>query len=249
MRTVAIIQARMASTRLPGKVIAEAAGKPLLTHMIERLKRCETLDGIVVAIPTRDYYYELRNVVHDAGAWTFCGPEEDVLTRVLLAARGYQADLIVELTGDCPLIDPEVVDTVVARSRAYDFIANTREVRDALYPELAALPRGMDVRVFPTEVLARVSKMTLDPTDREHVSLYIWEHPETFSCRYVAPPAELVDDVRLTVDTPKDLALTRAIFEAFAPRNDFDLQDVLRLLADRPELREINRHVEQKTVR
>lgn len=264
MRTAAIIQARMSSTRLPGKVLAEAAGKPLLQHMIERLKRCKLLDDIVVATtlnPADDPIAAL--------AWSLCrcyrGREEDVLHRVLQTARVYGAELIVELTGDCPLIDPQIVDRVIARFHAPAPIVDDGTLLRWTKPMQARIqddcdycsnilertyPRGMDVQVFPASVLRETAGLTNDPADREHVSLYIYEHPERYRLRNVAATYELTDpDLRLTVDTPEDLALVSAIFETFAPRNDFSLGEILALLRERPELREINVHVEQKEVR
>ncbi len=254
MRTVAIIQARMASTRLPGKILAEVCGKPLLQHMLDRLYRCETLDDVCVATPTNDA--RLAEVALYCGAKVWGGPEEDVLSRVLGAARHWEADAIVELTADCPLIDPAIVDDAVRIFKALkaprfgrvpDLLSTSR---DSFSLPAAAYPRGMDVRVFLTETLAEVDRLTQDPGDREHVSLYIWEHPEYFRCYNHGAPRELQDDVRLTVDYPEDLELVRTIFEEFLPHKpDFGLADILELLAYRPELRQINAHVEQKAIR
>jgi spore coat polysaccharide biosynthesis protein SpsF len=175
---------------------------------------------------------------------TFRGSEDDVLARVLGAARAYEADLIVETTGDCPLIEPALVDKVVADYRigGADFVTNVMPY---------TTPRGTDVRVFSTAALARVDELTDDPADREHVSLYFMERPDEYQLRNVvtALPAHAAD-LRLTVDTPDDLELIRRIFEELYPVNaEFTLSDVLDLLGRRPELIDINRHVEQKKVR
>lgn len=246
----------MGSTRLPGKVLADVVGKPLLFRMIERLKRCETLDDVVVAYPTGDDD-ALHDVVRAAGARPFCGPEEDVLARVLLAARGWDADVIVELTGDCPLIDPVLVNLTVERYLymrkvlRMDMLSTTRDsLKDPAQPYL---PRGMDIRVFPRDVLEDLDKLTVgDPVSREHVSLYAWEHPRRFWVVNLPVEEEdgLCSDVRLTVDTPEDLELVREIFETLYPMNPgFGLREILALLAFRPELRKINRLVKQKEVR
>lgn len=252
MRTVAIIQARMGSSRLPGKVLAEAAGKPLLQHMIERLMICETLDDIVVAMPKTRESQPIASLVADIiledgyeskVGWVG-GDELDVLSRVLGAARTTQAELIVELTGDCPLIDPWIVDRVVHafhEEPEVDFCANNIEY---------TYPRGMDVRVFPTSVLERVDKLTQDPADREHVSLYIWEHPDEFRLRNVEAWRPHRSDARLTVDTPEDLAVVRAIFEGLYPVNPkFRLGAILNYLYARPKLLALNAHIQQKAVR
>ena len=259
MRTVAIIQARMGSTRLPGKVLAEVAGKPLLQHMIERLKWCESLDQIVVATPESASNIPIQALCHNLGIRWWAGSEEDVLGRVLEAANLYDAELIVELTADCPLIDPIIVERAVSEyltSLAYeakwperhvDFVSTSR---DSFPDPSVAYPRGMDVRVFPRAALEEIAKLTDDPADREHVSLYFWTHRYRYSCQNLEAPAHLRDDVRLTVDTPEDLELVRTIFEELYPAvHDFGLGHVLKLLQAAPELREINRHIEQKAAR
>jgi spore coat polysaccharide biosynthesis protein SpsF len=221
--------------------------------MLERLRRCEKLDGIVVACPNTEGNWPIVEVAQNTGAGVFLGSEKDVLSRVLGAAETFGVDLIVELTADCPLIDPQIVDNVVNQFLGdgnQDFVANTIEVHDALgYRGEPTYPRGMDVRVFPTGALKWVDGWTQDPADREHVSLFFWENPERLILQWVPAPPELADDVRLTVDTPEDLALVRAVFDYFAPRNDFALAEILALLNERPALRELNAYVLQKTVR
>lgn len=256
-RVVAIIQARMGSTRLPGKVLAEAAGKPLIVHMLNRLDQCKSLDEVVVATPNA--YGPINEALERYGIHTgqywWKGDEDDVLSRVLEAARTYKADVVVELTADCPLVDPRIVDEAVERFlMAQDTkppLALVSTSRPSFHPrnQRYAFPPGMDVRIFSTRTLEQVDRLTQDPVDREHVSLYIWEHQRKFWCHdYLAPP-ELQDDIRLTVDTPEDLELVRKIFEHFAPRNDFSLEEVLKFVRFRPELRFINAEVEQKAVR
>ncbi|OAI39080.1 spore coat biosynthesis protein F [Actinobacteria bacterium SCGC AG-212-D09] len=233
----------MTSTRLPGKVLEPAAGRPLLEHMIERLRRCAALDGIVVATTTNPSDDPIETLARRLGVGCFRGSEDDVLGRVLGAARAHGAELIVELTGDCPLIDPAIVIEAVARygDGAVDYCSNTLE---------RTFPRGMDVEVFPVAVLAEVDRLTDDPIDREHVSLYIYEHPERFRLRSVRADPPRGADVRLTVDTPEDLELVRAVFDALYPLDPaFGLTDMLDLLDARPELGELNRAIQQKSVR
>lgn len=272
MRTVAIIQARMGGERLPGKVLKKAAGKPLLQHMIERLMRCETLDDIVVAMPKTRESQPIAQLIaiieedeelpargYESKVGWVGGDELDVLGRVLGTAQTMQADVIVELTADCPLIDPEIVDEAVRRFHAgqgdgvtsllkLDFVSTSRP---SLNPRNVrhAYPPGMDVRVFPTSVLEEVDRVTQDPADREHVSLYIWEHQRRYWCHDYLAPEELQDDVRLTVDTLEDLDLVRRIFDHFTPSNDFSLADILRVLGEHPTWRRINESVEQRAVR
>jgi spore coat polysaccharide biosynthesis protein SpsF len=244
MKTAAIIEARMASTRLPGKVLLPVLGRPLLDHLIERLMRAGTLDQIIVATTTNATDDPVEALARDLGCGCFRGSEEDVLDRVLSAAHRFGVDLIAEITGDCPLMDPAIVDTLVEtfRLNRYDYVSN---VIGRTYP------RGMDAQVFPTAVLDEVARLTDDPVDHEHVSLYIYNHPERFSLHNVQSGLpERFHDLRLTVDTPEDFQLIRTIFEELYPgKPDFSLRDILDLFDRRPELAEINRHVQQKKVR
>lgn len=241
--TVCTIEARMSSTRLPGKVLKPVAGRPLLAHMIARLERCPALDGIVVATTTDPRDDAIERLTRELSIGCFRGSEQDVLGRVLGAARESGAEVIVETTGDCPLIDPDIVGRVIGcfREAPVDYCSNTLE---------QTYPRGMDVQVFPTHVLAEVDHLTDDPVDREHVSLFIYEHPERYRLRNVRALPVRGADLRLTVDTPEDLALVRAVFDALYPSDRaFGLSDILDLLEAHPELRELNRDVQQKSVR
>jgi spore coat polysaccharide biosynthesis protein SpsF len=244
MRFVCIIEARLRSTRLPGKVLLPVVGKPMLQLMIERLRRARTIDEIVVATtdqPADDPIIELCSSLSVA---VFRGSENDVLARVLGAAQAFRADVIVETTGDCPLLDPAVVDMVVSDFRigGADFVSNTLTY---------TTPRGTDVRVFTTDALDEINCTSYDQADHEHVSLHFWEHPERYRLRNVRTelPAE-VANLRLTVDTVEDFELVRKIYEELYPNSpDFTLADVLDLLRRRPELAAINQHVQQKAVR
>jgi spore coat polysaccharide biosynthesis protein SpsF len=242
-RVVCTIQARMTSTRLPGKVLMPVLGKPLLELMIERLRRARHVDEIVIATTEDASSDPIEELADRLGVGCFRGSEDDVLARVLGAAHAFDADLIVETTGDCPLIDPAVVDRVIDGFRAggVDYCSNilTR-----------SYPRGLDVQVFPTSVLEEVDRRTDDPADREHVSLYIYEKPGRFRLRNVESGHPESAELRLTVDTPEDYELIRAIFEALYESDPaFGLEEMLALLEARPELREINRDIEQKPAR
>jgi spore coat polysaccharide biosynthesis protein SpsF len=244
MKVVATIEARMRSSRLPGKVLRRVLGKPMLELLIERLRRARRIDQIVVATtdnPADDLIEELARRL-DVGC--FRGSEEDVLDRVLRAARSVAAEVIVEITGDCPLIDPEVVDRLVEvyLTHNYDYVAN---VLRRTYPD------GLDTQVFATAVLAEVASRTQDPADREHVSLHIYEHPERYKLHNVESNLpEKYWHLRLTLDTPQDFELIAAIYNELYPRNPaFTLDDVLRLLDRRPELLALNAEIRDKPVR
>ena len=240
-RIVATIEARMTSSRFPGKVLMEACGKPMLQHMIERLQRVPSLDGIVVATTGNDADVPIVNLAQRMGVGFFQGSEYDVLLRVLHSARAYDIDVIVEMTGDCPLIDPVLVEDCIQGYQAagVDYVSNVLE---------RTYPRGMDTQVFATEVLADVADRTDDPKDHEHVSIFIYSHPEIYSLKNMPGPPELTNPgLGLTLDTPEDLELIRRIFEILYPDNpNFTLADILAVLKDNPALLELNAHVRRK---
>jgi spore coat polysaccharide biosynthesis protein SpsF len=244
MHIVCFIEARMRSTRLPGKVLMPLLGRPMLERMIERLRRARTLDGIVVATTDGDADQPIADLAQRLGVGCFRGSEDDVLARVLGAARAHGADVIVETTGDCPLHEPALIDKVVADFRlgGADFVSN-------ILPY--STPRGTDCRVFTTDALDEIDRTSDDPSDHEHVSLHFWEHPEKYRLRNVATqlPPEAAE-LRLTVDTPEDFELVRRVYEALYPSNPaFTLWDVLELMRREPELARINQDVRQKPVR
>jgi len=234
----------MTSTRLPGKVMHPILGKPMLELLVERLKRARTLDQIVVATTTNRADDVIEELACQLGVSVFRGSEEDVLDRVLRAARSVNADVIVEITGDCPLIEPAVVNRLVGIYQAnhYDYISNTLQ---------RTFPRGLDTQVFSAAVLAQVAELTQAPADREHVSLYIYEHPERFSLHNVQSGLpEKYWDLRLTVDTLEDFSLIREIYQELYPVNPaFSLKDIMDLSDRMPQLFETNRGVQQKPVR
>jgi spore coat polysaccharide biosynthesis protein SpsF len=244
MKIVCFIEARFRSTRLPGKVLKPILGKPMLELMIERLKRARTIDGIVVATTDQAADDGIAELAQRLNVGVFRGSEDDVLGRVLGAARAFQADVIVETTGDCPLHDPAIIDMVVSDFRigGADFVSNVLKY---------TTPRGTDVRVFTTAALDEINRSSADPADHEHVSLHFWEHPEKYTLRdvLIGLPPETAQ-LRLTVDTPEDFELVRQVYEALYPaRPEFTLTDVLNLLARHPELAAINQTIQQKPVR
>jgi spore coat polysaccharide biosynthesis protein SpsF len=243
-KIVCIVEARFASTRLPGKVLLPVLGKPMLALMVERLKRARTIDEIVIATTDKPPDDSVALFGKNMGAHIFRGSEDDVLDRVVKAAESRNADIIVEVTGDCPLIDPGIIDKVVG-----DFLMGGADFVSNILPHTT--PRGTDVRVFRCSDLAEINRRSSDAADHEHVSLHFWEHPERYRCRNVETDLpEAAAHLRLTVDTEEDLELVRAIYtELYPVDRAFTLADVLQLLDRRPELVELNRHVEQKAVR
>jgi len=224
-RVVALVQARMASSRLPGKVLAEVAGRPMILHVLDRVSRANTLHEVVLATsdgPTDD---QLAQVVTKAGFSVFRGSEDDVLGRFCAAAAEYKADVIIRITGDCPMADPSLIDRVVRRFLAGD-VEYVSNVAPPTYPD------GLDVEVFSTAALLQAGADATETSEREHVTPYIRAH---FTSRNVTHDRDL-SDMRLTVDEPADLAVTRRVFQHFGPRTDFTWTEVLGLFEDRPDL-------------
>ena len=240
-KIVATIEVRMASSRLPGKVMLPLAGKPSTARLIERLRRARYLDEIVVATTENTADDGLAALALQLGVKVFRGSEADVLGRVLGAARSVAGDIIVEVTGDCPLLDHALVDPGLE-----EFFARDVDYAGNIVP--VTFPIGFDVQVFPTAVLARVDALTQDPLDRVHVSYYIYTHPETFRIYNWAAAGEYHwPDLRVTLDERADYELLNIIFKCLLPINeDFTALDVIRFLRDNPQLLAINQHVRQK---
>ena len=244
MRIVSTIEARIGSTRLPEKTRKEIVGKPMLELLIERLKRARKIDEIVVATTTEPEDKVITELAERVGVKWFRGSSEDVLDRVLQAAKAYKADIIVEMTGDNPLLDPELVDEAISLylKGNYDYVSNA--IKET-YPD------GLNVQVFSVKVLDEVARITNDPADRENVSLYIYEHPEKYWLYNMgAPPEYHHPEYRWTVDTEEDFRFVKAIYEnLYYKKPDFSLADIMQLLKEKPELLKINTHIKQKPVR
>lgn len=240
-KVVATIEARMTSTRLPGKVLLEIGGKPALAYMINRIKRSRLVDDIVVATTVNDSDDPIIDLCNKLGCKYFRGSEEDVLLRVLEAAKSVNADIIVELTGDCPFIDPDIIDKVIELyfSGDYDYASNIVE---------RSFPDGFDTQVFSVQSLEKVSRLTDDPIDRVHVSCYFYNHPQKFKlANLIADQDSTWPDLRLTIDEPADYQLLKLINEKLQDRKGmFSVNEVISLLKQEPELVELNKHVRAK---
>ncbi len=243
-KIVATIEARFASSRLPGKTLIVICGKPTLELIIERIKRSKFIDEIVVATTVNPDCDAIEELANRLGVGCFRGSEEDVLDRVLQAAKAYNADIIVELTGDETLIDPVIVDQLIDYhlKNDFDYVSNVLNRR---------YPRGLDTQVFAVSVLDEVSRLTNEPADRENVSLYIYEHPERYKLGSIEAPEKFNHpDWRWTLDTKEDLEFLKAVYEAlYSVKKDFDSYDVFELIKKDPHLLKINERVKQKAVR
>jgi spore coat polysaccharide biosynthesis protein SpsF len=217
-RVVAIVQARMGSSRLPGKSLAPAAGRPLLATMLDRVAAAGALDALWVATTDAPRDDPIAELARASGAGVFRGSEHDVLCRYAGAAAAARADVVVRLTSDCPLLDPAVVDRVVAALDGHDLATNAP-------PAGRTYPDGMDVEVLTRAALERADREATDPADREHVTRYL--HHGGFDVQVVDLDRDL-GDVRITVDTAEDLELVRGLLETLPA--GFSLDDVLRAL-------------------
>jgi spore coat polysaccharide biosynthesis protein SpsF len=242
MKVVAVIQARMGSTRLPGKVLLDLAGDVVLARCVNRTCRAQTLDEAMVATTVQSADDAIVRLCAERGWSCFRGSEEDLLDRYYQAAVAYQADVVVRITSDCPLIEPEVIDRVVQefleRQPEVDYACNVLPQR--------TFPRGLDTEVMRFDALERAWREDLNPAWREHVTPYIQHNPGLF---YIHSVVNEVDYsyMRWTVDTPEDLAFVRRIYDHFE-HNLFSWREVLAALEQHPEWLEINRHVQQKVI-
>jgi spore coat polysaccharide biosynthesis protein SpsF len=218
--------------------MSELAGRPSLAHIVDRLRRVPALDGVVIATTDREEDEPIRDCAAAASVACFSGSSEDVLGRTLAAARSVEARTIVQVTGDCPLIDPGIVGRVIEAYRVEqpDYAAN-------VIGERLTFPAGLSVEVFATDLLARVEELTTDARDREHASIFIYEHPERYRLLEVeATGDERRPDLWLTLDLAEDLRGIRAIYDALYPSNpEFGYRDILDLLDDNPEIAALNR--------
>lgn len=237
----ATIEARMTSSRLPGKVLLDLEGKPALQQIVERLRRSRYIDEVVVATTVNSQDDAIITMCNAIGCRYYRGSEDDVLLRVLETAQSVEAGIIIEITGDCPVVDWRHVDEAIElffRSKV-DYVSN---IGSRPYPV------GFEVQVFPVAVLERVNQLTSDPVDHEHVSLYIYTHPEIFSLAYLEASDDLYHpEIEITLDTPADYELIRKVYAELYPVNpDFSAREVLDLLLNKPELLEITREVKRK---
>lgn len=241
MKTVIIVQARMTSTRLPGKVLKQVLGKTLLEYLMERLRRVTLADATVIATTTNDSDLPIVRLCQRLNVPVTRGSEHDVLARYFEAAKLHNADVIVRVTSDCPLIDPQVIDAVIRfyldHRSEYDYVSNSLT---------QSFPYGMAAEVFSFDVLAQASREAVAEPEREHVSPFIYTRPERYRIGQVVQ-SENHSHHRWTVDTPEDFDLVRCITEALYPtKPEFDTQDILALLKRHPDWVEINVHVQQK---
>ena len=237
---VAIVEARMSSSRLPGKVLLHALEHPMLYLLVQRLKLVKSINEIVIATTTSPADQPLVDFCLKHDIRFYRGSEEDVLDRVLSAAIANNADIIVEITGDCPLIDPDLVQQAISifQANEVDYLANCH---------IRSYPDGMDIQVFTVRCLQESSKQTHDKLDREHVTLHIRNNPLKFrQLHLIAPPSLYWPELGLTLDEKQDYELIKIIFEHFRGCINFSCFQILDFLKNFPHLLELNKSVTRK---
>lgn len=230
---LAILQARLSSTRLPGKVLRPILGAPMLLKQIERVRRARCIDRLVLATSDDPSDDAIEKLCHENGIECFRGSLNDVLDRFYQAAKDKSPDYVVRLTGDCPLIDPDIIDRVVRHCVAgqFDYASNTIK---------PTFPDGLDVEVFRFGCLEASWREATLPSQREHVTPFIHQQPGRFKIGNYAG-AQNLSHLRWTVDETLDFELIRQIYESLYPtKPDFNTDDVLALLDRRPELKTLN---------
>lgn len=235
-----IVQARMGSTRLPGKILKEVLHKPLLAFELERLRRVKRANAIVIATTTNPRDLPIVEFCTKYGVECFRGDEDDVLSRYYECAVAHKFDIVVRITADCPLIDPEIIDQILEtmlECKLYEYVSNTLT---------RTFPRGLDCEAFYFKNLEQAYEEATERSDREHVTLYMHRAIRTDLLRNISSPVNLSHH-RWTVDTPEDFELIAKILEALYPKSpNFDFRDVLKLLDQHPDWVKLNSHIEQK---
>jgi spore coat polysaccharide biosynthesis protein SpsF len=242
MKTVAIIQARMGSNRLPGKVLKPILGRPMLWHIVRRVRAAPSISEVIVAVPNDPANEVLCQFCTDNKIACFAGSETDVLDRYYRAAQQFEADPVLRVTADCPMADPQLIERLIQnyKSGGYDHIgvaagAGAERLGNGRFPD------GLDAECFGFSALDRAWHEATDPRDREHVTRYIWNNKEMFRCG--ALTADLVyPKLRLTVDHPEDFELVTKIYESlYREGRPFVLSDVMKFLEKNPGLVDLNR--------
>lgn len=234
-----IIQARMDSTRLPGKTMLPVCGKSLLEHMIDRVKHSKTIQKIVVATTTNKIDELIVNFCESNKIEFVRGSHDDVLSRYKLASDFSNADVIVRLTSDCPLIDPNVIDKGVKifQNNEYDFVSNVT-------PLPRTYPIGMDVEILSSSILTVAAQNAKKPSEREHVTFYIRRQPKKFKI-YRFDYVKDISDYRLVVDYEVDYLVIKSIIEGLYPKKkEFTLEHIINWLEQNPEIKKLNEKIQ-----
>jgi spore coat polysaccharide biosynthesis protein SpsF len=242
-KVVAIIQARMSSSRLPGKVLLDIEGKPMLQWVVERVKQAKKIDDVVVATTDNPADEPIEDFCKAHGVAVYRGNQFDVLDRYYQAARQDEADVIVRITADCPLIDPGEIDILLDefKTRKVDFAANRLPP-----PWHRTFPIGLDVEIASFSALERAWKEAVEKHDREHVMPYLYEVEGRFGIYYHNTKPDH-GEIRWTVDTQQDIDAVRMIYRSLPDKEHFSWHDVLHLVQEHPDLSALNAGVRHKS--
>lgn len=236
----AIIEARMGSTRLPGKTLLPIAGKPAIQLLIERLKITKKIDEIILATTIKAEDDAIEKFCKENQIICYRGSSDDVLGRVYNAAKQYKTDIVVEVTGDCPLLDPWLIDECIDifLKSDYDYLSNFL---------VQSYPPGIDVQIFSLRILEEINRLAKSDKFREHVTLYILKHPEKYRMHNVTAPPELCyPDWHIELDEQKDYELIKKIYEALYFNNPrFTTMDIINILKANPDWLKINADVKR----
>ena len=239
MKILAILQARMSSSRLPGKILKPILGKPMLTLQIERVLRARCIDSLIVATSTDPSDNPVEELCQDLGVECFRGSLDNVLDRYFQAAKHYKAQNLVRLTGDCPLADPDVIDEAIQYFLDHDFDYVTNGGDEPTFPD------GLDVEVLKFSALKAAWENATQPSDIEHVTPYITKQPEEFKLGVFKGHPDR-SHMRWTVDAPRDFEFVYRVYQELYPVNpQFGTDDILDLLQRKPEIGQINSDIER----
>ncbi|MBN1800510.1 MAG: glycosyltransferase family protein [Candidatus Lokiarchaeota archaeon] len=242
-----IVQARMGSTRLPGKILKILHEKErVIDILIKRLKLSKKLDEIIIATTPDIKNEAIIEVATEHEVKSFVGDEDNVLSRYFYAAKKFNLDVIIRITSDCPFVDPMILDDMINffQSNNYDYVRNVDETTN--------FPRGFEIEIFSSKVLSEIFTEAKTKPEKEHVTYYIYTHPEKFTMfSYNIEKLKKIDNLRLTIDEEADLKMCREIYKRLIEKQkpvDFSIFDIVKIVEDSPELMEINKSVQQKKV-
>jgi len=237
----AIVQARMSSTRLPGKVFADIEGYPLLWHIINRIKKSKSIEKIIIATSTNAYDDKLEKWCFENGVSCFRGNENNVLERFYFSAKKFKVETIIRITADDPFKDPEIIDNVISmlKNENLDFAYNNHP---------PSFPEGLDTEVFTFTALEKAYLSATDPFELEHVTQYLYRNPEIFRQKNFSYKKN-ISNLRWTIDREKDLEMAKTVYRfLYKEKEVFLLNDILNLLVKEPWISDINADVERSSM-
>lgn len=239
MKILAIVQARMSSSRLPGKVLKKINGSPLIFHLISRLKQSSMISDIIVATSKDNSDIPLSDYLYQKSIKSYQGDLNNVFERFYQISQLYPADLYLRITGDCPLIDPQIIDHSINQyiKKSPDIAATNNE---------NGYPRGFDVEVFSTKLLDNLKQTNLTQQQKEHVTLYVYQNYQKFKIKIIQPDSHIKNysQYRFCVDTADDLKIIEFVYQNL--NNQFSLEDIIKLINQYPDFFQKHSQSEQK---